>query len=117
MDSKTKKQSSTTSRTLSNSTAAPITSKTKHATSSISTTTITTEILQRIPNHTVNSPVRRVRRLLNDLTYDTDLSSTNTSIDHVSDVDGFLTVNNEELSKQLLDMAMTVDGSGFCMYQ
>ena len=113
-DSTMKKQSSI-SRTWSNTTA-KAKSKTKHTTPSKSTTTIKPKSLQKISNHMVISPIRHGRRLLNDFSYDTDLSATNTSSDFASDVDSFLAVNDEELSKQLVNMALSVDGSGTSMY-
>jgi hypothetical protein len=65
----------------------------------------------------MNSLAHRGRRLLNDFSYDTDVSSTNTSANLPSDVNSFLTVNDEELSKQLMNMVAMVDGSGFSMYR
>jgi hypothetical protein len=109
-DSTTKKPSST-SQTWSN-----ITKKTKSKTK-ISTNTIKTKSLQKISNHAMNSLAHRGRRLLNDFSYDTDVSSTNTSANLPSDVNSFLTVNDEELSKQLMNMVAMVDGSGFSMYR
>jgi len=100
------------------------TCKTKHQTTPTSTSKMTTTTLTKTPNHTTDSMVdpsrsRRGRRLLNDPSYDTDIdtSSTSTSLDDNNDVDSFLKVNDEDLSKQLVNMEFTVDGSGFSMYQ
>lgn len=60
---------------------------------------------------------RRGRRLLNDISYDTELETTpaNTLFDPLGDVDTFMAVNDEELSKQLLLMAVSMEGSTFSM--
>jgi hypothetical protein len=122
----TKKKQTSTSRTLPNVTSSPTTTtcKTKHQTTPTSTSKMTTTTLTKTPNHTTDSTVdpsrsRRGRRLLNDPSYDTDIdtSSTSTSLDDNNDVDSFLKVNDEDLSKQLVNMEFTVDGSGFSMYQ
>jgi hypothetical protein len=85
---------------------------------------MTTTTLKSTPNHTVHSngnrsPKRVGRRLLNDPSYDTDIDtpSPQTLIDDDSDVNSFLKVDDEELSKQLVNMAISADGSGFSMYR
>lgn len=64
------------------------------------------------------SPTRRGRRLLNDISYDTDLETTpaNKLFDPLGDVESFLAVNDEELSKQLMLLSVTMEGSTFSMY-
>ncbi len=60
---------------------------------------------------------RRGRRLLNEPSYDTDIetsSAENTSF--VDDAGSFLKVDADDLTFQLMNMANTVDGSGFSMY-
>ena len=89
-----------------------------------STSKMTTTTLKSTPNHTVNSngnrsPRRVGRRLLTDPSYDTDIDtpSPQTLSDDDSDVNSFLKVDDEELSKQLVNMAVSADGSGESMYR
>ncbi|CAF4138467.1 unnamed protein product, partial [Adineta steineri] len=114
----TKTKQTSTLRTLSNTTTT--TCKTKHQKTSTSTSKITTTTSTRSPNNTVKtadnheSP-RRGRRLLNELSYDTDIdtSSVHASLDNNNDMDNFLKVDDEELTKQLVNLAVMADGSGF----
>ena len=94
------------------------TCETKQQTTLTSTSKFTVTTLSKIPNHTVNSiddysSHRRGRRLLNDPSNDTDID---TSLDD-SDVGTFMKVDDEELSKQLVNMAVMADGSGYSMYR
>jgi hypothetical protein len=102
-----------TPRTVKN--VSTTTCKTKHQTTATPTKMITTTTLQKTPNHTVNHPAGRLgRRILTDLSYDTDItetSSTQASLEDDTDVESFLKVDNEELSKQLAEMTDTT-GSG-----
>ena len=87
------------------------------------TATTTSKTIAKSSNRTSDSQldysaVRLGRRLLNDISYDTDIDTTpaNSLHNHPSDVDDFLAVNDEELSKQLMLMAVSTDGSGYSMY-
>ncbi|CAF0791655.1 unnamed protein product [Adineta steineri] len=114
----TKTKQTSTLRTLSNTTTT--TCKTKHHKTSTSTSKITTTTSTRSPNNTVKTADnheshRRGRRLLNELSYDTDIdtSSVHASLDNNNDMDNFLKVDDEELTKQLVNLAVMADGSGF----
>lgn len=87
--------------------------------SNTTTETTTSKTIAQSSNHTSNSqlnysPARLGRRLLTDISYDTDIETTPAIPfqNHPGDVDDFLVVNDEELSKQLMLMAASVDGSG-----
>jgi hypothetical protein len=83
----------------------------------ISSTTCTTIIMIKTKNRT-SSPVGHLgRRLLNEPNYntDTDTTSMQTPIENDAELDNFLKVNDEELSKQLFNLGVTVEASGESM--
>jgi hypothetical protein len=117
------KQTSTM-RALSKMPSTTTTCKTKHQTTPTTTTKMMTTTLKRTPNQADSSIVNRThgrvgRKLLNDPSYDTDIdtSSAKTLLDDDSDVNSFLKVDDEELTKQLVDTAAMADGSGESMYR
>jgi hypothetical protein len=57
------------------------------------------------------------RRLLNEPSYDTDLDITSKPTPIDEEFDSFLKVNDEELSKQLLNMDAAMDGSGISTFR
>ncbi len=90
----------------------------------ISSTTCKTIIMVKTKNHTSPPIVKRLvghlgRRLLNEPSYDTDIdtSSMQTTIEDDGEIDSFLKVDDEVLSKQLFNMQATTDGSGESMFK
>lgn len=104
------KKQTTKIKKLSNiTTTATTPSKTKHKITKSSTSKTTTTTLKKTPNQTDHLTSRRGRRLLNDPSYDTENDD--------NDVDSFLKVSDEDLTNQLVNLAVMTDGSGFSMYQ
>ena len=104
----------------------------KQASSNISTTpcknTTKTMTVMEALNHTMNSIEtysvhHRNRRLLNEVSDDTKTETSSPSVqsilnDDIGDVGSFLRVaDDDQLAKQLINLAVTVDGSGFSMYR
>jgi hypothetical protein len=118
----TKAKRTSTVRSFSNVTTTT-TCETKHKTASTSTNkTSTTILFQSSSNGSVHATEdeslhRRGRKILTAASYDTD-ADTSTAFplfddNDQSDVENFLRVDDEELTKQLVNLAVMADGSGF----
>lgn len=76
------------------------------------TTTCTTLIVMKTTKPTSPTAGHISRRLLNDPSYDTDIDTAPSVDQEDTEIDRFLKVDDEELSRQMINIAMTADGSG-----